>query len=330
MILPKIPISFNIEDMHSISVKSLTKSYPQKKSDSPFFAVQNLSFDINEGEAVAFLGPNGAGKSTTIKMLSGILTPTSGIAEVMNLPAGSLEANRQIGLVFGTRSQLFMHMTVFESLDMIAEIYYVSGENKKNRIMQLAELFQIESHMQSRVRTLSLGERMRCELVAALIHRPRVLLADEPTIGLDVIAKNRLRNLIRVWQKEEKTTLLLTSHDLADVEALCERCILIDHGQKQYDGTLSGLKGDLSGVRRIQITVADNSKAHFSGDERIPRIKDSNPYLHKYETNTSRISMPETISKLSQHYGDYLQDLQIFEVSLEEVLNSRFSKRELR
>lgn len=316
--------------MHSISVKNLSKSYHQKKSGSPFFAVQNLNFDIHEGEVVAFLGPNGAGKSTTIKMLSGILTPTSGSAEVMNMPAGSHEANRQLGLVFGTRSQLFMHMTVHESLDMIAEIYYVSGETKKKRLIHLAELFQIERHLQSRVRTLSLGERMRCELVAALIHRPRVLLADEPTIGLDVVAKNRLRELIRVWQKEEKTTLLLTSHDLSDVEALCERCVLIDHGQKQYDGALLGLKGDLSGVRRLQITVADNSKVYFGGDERIQRMDDANLFIHKYETHTSRISMPETISKLSQHYGESLQDLQIFEVSLEEVLSSRFAQREIR
>lgn len=316
--------------MHSISVKNLSKSYPQKKSDQPFFAVQNLNFDISEGEVVAFLGPNGAGKSTTIKMLSGILTPTSGSAEIMNLSAGSREANKKLGLVFGTRSQLFMHMTVYESLDMISEIYYVSGENKKKRLLHLAELFQIERHLQSRVRTLSLGERMRCELVAALIHRPRVLLADEPTIGLDVVAKNRLRELIRLWQKEEKTTLLLTSHDLSDVEALCERCILIDHGQKQYDGSLSGLKGDLSGVRRLQITVADSAKSYFVGDERILRMNDLNFFTHKYETNTSQISMTETISKLSQHYGESLQDLQIFEISLEEVLSSRFSRREIR
>lgn len=317
--------------MQSISVKKLCKSYLQRKDNNPFFAVQNLNFDIYEGEVVAFLGPNGAGKSTTIKMLSGILTPSSGSATVMNMAAGSREANKKLGLVFGTRSQLFMHMTVYESLDMIAEIYYVSGEDKKKRLLQLAELFQIERHLQSRVRTLSLGERMRCELVAALIHRPRVLLADEPTIGLDVVAKNRLRELIRVWQKEEKTTLLLTSHDLSDVEALCERCILIDHGQKQYDGPLVGLKGELSGVRRLQVTVADNSFAYFEKDERIARMMDSNNlFTHKYETNTSRISMTETISKLSQHYGESLQDLQIFEISLEEVLSARFSQRDIR
>jgi len=316
--------------MQSISVTNLSKSYPQKKSNTPFFAVQKLNFDIREGEVVAFLGPNGAGKSTTIKMLSGILNPTSGHAQVMGLPAGSADANRQLGLVFGTRSQLFMHMTVYESLDMIAEIYYVTGENKKKRLLHLAELFQIERHLQSRVRTLSLGERMRCELVAALIHKPRVLLADEPTIGLDVVAKNRLRELVRVWQKEEKTTLLLTSHDLSDVEALCDRCILIDHGQKQYDGPLTGLKGDLSKVRRLQITVADHSIPYLQKNQRIQKLEDVNPYTHKYEVNTATISMTETISNLSQHYGESLQDLQIFEVSLEEVLSARFSHRELR
>jgi ABC-2 type transport system ATP-binding protein len=242
--------------------------------------------------------------------------------------SGTLEANKQIGLVFGTRSQLFMHMTVYESLDMIAEIYYISGVTKKKRLFFLAELFQIERHLNSRVRTLSLGERMRCEIVAALIHQPRVLLADEPTIGLDVVAKNRLRELIRLWQKEEKTTLLLTSHDLSDVEALCDRCILIDHGQKQYDGSLVGLKGDLSGVRRMQITVAEPTQSFLTQDSRIKKMPESNEFIHKYETHTSMIPMPETISKLSQHYGESLQDLQILDVSLEEVLSSRFAQRD--
>lgn len=201
-------------------------------------------------------------------MLSGILTPSHGEAQVMGLAAGSREANKQIGLVFGTRSQLYMHMTIFESLDLISEIYFVTGELKKKRIHYLAELFQIEHHLTARARTLSLGERMRCELVAALIHRPRVLLADEPTIGLDVVAKNKLRELIRLWQNEEKTTLLLTSHDLSDVEALCHRCILIDHGQKQYDGTLPGLKGDLSDLRRLHITVVESETPILPTDKR--------------------------------------------------------------
>lgn len=317
--------------MQSIVARNLSKSYPKRsKTEEHFFAVRDLNFEINEGEVVAFLGPNGAGKSTTIKMLCGILTPTSGEAQITGLQAGSREANKKLGLVFGTRSQLYMHMTVFESLDLISEIYFVTGVEKKKRIQHLAELFQIEGHLQSRVRTLSLGERMRCELVASLIHRPRVLLADEPTIGLDVVAKNKLRELIRAWQQEEKTTLLLTSHDLSDVEALCHRCILVDHGEKQYDGPLTGLKGDLSGLRRLHITVANKDKNFLSGDARIQNIAGSSEYLHKYEVHTAQIPMTETISRLSQHYGDALQDLQIFEVSLEEVLSARFAQREIR
>lgn len=314
--------------MLSISAKNLSKTYPQRGNKKElFYAVRDLNFDIAAGEVVAFLGPNGAGKSTTIKMLCGILTPTEGSAQVMNLPAGSREANKSLGLVFGTRSQLYMHMTVFESLDLIAEIYYVTGPEKKKRIQYLAELFQIEQHLQSRVRTLSLGERMRCELVAALIHRPRVLLADEPTIGLDVVAKNKLRELIRLWQAEEKTTLLLTSHDLSDVEALCHRCILVDHGQKQYDGPLAGLKGDLQGVRRLQITVAESSTPTLLTEARIQSLSSGKDFIHKYEVHTSKIPMTETISRLSQHYGEALQDIQILEVSLEEVLSARFAQR---
>ena len=275
--------------MKSIIATDLSKTYPKLKKDEVFYAVKNLNFDIHEGEIVAFLGPNGAGKSTTIKMLCGILTPTSGSSEIVGKSSGSKEANLKLGLVFGTRSQLYMHMTIYENLDLISEIYYVTGEEKKKRILYLAELFQIEHHLKSRARTLSLGERMRCEIVAALIHKPRVLLADEPTIGLDVVAKNKLREVIKTWQKEEKATLLLTSHDLSDVEALCQRCILIDHGQKQYDGTLAGLKGDLAGLRRIQIITSDKNKNLMNDVALIKPIQLDNEYIHKYEMLTSNI-----------------------------------------
>lgn len=313
--------------MKSIIAKGLTKTYPKPKSQELFFAVKDLNFDITEGEVVAFLGPNGAGKSTTIKMLCGILTPSAGSSEIIGFKSGTKEANLRLGLVFGTRSQLYMHMTIHENLDLISEIYYVTGEEKKKRIAHLAEIFQIEHHLKSRARTLSLGERMRCEIVAALIHRPRVLLADEPTIGLDVVAKNKLREVIKTWQREEKATLLLTSHDLSDVEALCHRCILIDHGQKQFDGTLTGLKGDLSGVRRIQIISSDKSKSPMTNVSLVKPVETGDEYIHKYEMNTQQIPMAETISKLSSHYGESLQDLQIFEASLEEVLGARFTQR---
>lgn len=313
-----------MDSLTSLSVRNVIKTFANGKKS--FLAVNDLSFDLKEGESVAFLGPNGAGKSTTIKILCGILTPTSGVAEIAGYAAGSLQANRQLGLVFGTRSQLFMHMTVYQCLDLISEIYFLTGKAKVTRIAELAELFDLRDLLQSRVRTLSLGQRMRCEVVAALLHKPRIFLADEPTIGLDVIAKNRLRELVLRWQREEKSTLLLTSHDLSDVEALCERCILIDHGVKRFDGSLSELKGDLSDLRRIQVTVSEASTSAFANEDRI-HLAGSDGFIHRYELRTKRLPMSEALARLSAHYGDRLQDIQISEVSLEEVLAHRYAER---
>jgi ABC-2 type transport system ATP-binding protein len=260
-------------------------------------------------------------------MLCGILTPTSGSAQILGYEAGSKTANLNLGLVFGTRSQLYMHMTVGHCLDLSAEIYFLTGAKKRARIEELASVFGIISYMDRRVRSLSLGERMRCEIVAALLHRPRVLLADEPTIGLDIVAKNSLREIIQSWQKTEKTTLMLTSHDLSDVEALCDRCILIDHGKKQYDGPLSALKGDLKNLRRIRVTTS-RSELGLLGDHLNFKSKlAENPYTHVYELSTDVTPMSQGLFELSNHYGDSLQDLSIGEVTLEEVLGHRYAHR---
>lgn len=299
----------------SLLVKNLSKRFHPKGPD----AVSDLNFEIQAGESVAFLGANGAGKSTTIKMLCGILSPTHGEALVAGHKAGSQPANRILGLVFGTRSQLYLHMTVAQCFDLIAEIYYVTGLEKKRRIQNLAELFHIEDLLIRRVRTLSLGQRMRCEVIAALIHKPRILLADEPTIGLDVVAKNQLRELIRKWQKEEKTTFMLTSHDLSDVEALCNRCILIDKGIKRFDGSLDALKGDLAQTRRIQVTTSEAHRKPLTL-ERLIVLEKSQDYIHSYELSTNVLPMSEGLSLLSAHYGNSLQDISISEVTLEEVL----------
>lgn len=312
----------------SLLVKNLSKRFirdkrrPQSEPD----AVSNLNFSILPGECVAFLGANGAGKSTTIKMLCGILRPSSGEALVSGHPAGSQQANKILGLVFGTRSQLYLHMSVIQCFDLIAEIYYVTGSEKQNRIRELAQLFHVVDLLPRRVRTLSLGQRMRCELIAALIHRPRILLADEPTIGLDVVAKNQLRELIRRWQQEEKTTLMLTSHDLSDVEALCSRCILIDKGIKRFDGPLAELKGDLSSIRRIQITTASADRGALPSQTRLKLLPSSESYVHHYELSTLELPISEGLALLSSHYGDALQDISISEVTLEEVLGHIYSE----
>jgi ABC-2 type transport system ATP-binding protein len=308
---------------YSIEAKNITKVFGGKTN---FVAVNDLSFNLVPGESVAFLGPNGAGKSTTIKILCGILNPSTGEAFINGHKAGSLEANKQLGLVFGTRSQLYMHMTVYQCLDLIGEIYYLKGEAKKKRIDELAELFDIGNLLQKRVRTLSLGQRMRCEVIAALIHKPKVLLADEPTIGLDIIAKNSLRELILRWQKEEKSTLLLTSHDLSDVEALCDRCVLIDQGLKKFDGPLVSLKGDLSDLRRIQITVSDLATPPLQNTS-VMMEASKEEFIHRYEFNTKTMAMSEALSTLSTYYGDKLQDINISEVSLEEVLANQYQSK---
>ena len=308
--------------VQALRAESLAKSFP--KATAP--AVSDLSFEIRAGETVAFLGPNGAGKSTTIKMLCGILTPTSGLAFIESFAAGTRSANQHLGLIFGTRSQLYLHMTIRQSLDLVAEIYGVTGRKKKDRLAELERTFELSDLLDRRTRTLSLGQRMRCEVVAALIHRPRILLADEPTIGLDVVVKNQLREQIRKWQKEEGTTLMLTSHDLSDVEALCDRCILIDQGRKQFDGSLPALKGDLSAIRRVRVTTAASDQPAFTGDSRLRSKGSDDAFIHSFELSTREIGMAEALSLLSKHYGDSLQDLAIHEVSLEEVLGHLYNE----
>ncbi len=304
----------------AIEAHQLTKKFPKATSPS----VDDLSFSINSGETVAFLGPNGAGKSTTIKMLCGILSPSSGSARILGYKAGSQEANQRLGLVFGTRSQLYQHMTVEQCLDLSAEIYFLSGPAKLSRIAEMIEAFAIQHLVRRRVRSLSLGERMRCEIAAALLHRPRVLLADEPTIGLDIVAKNSLRQIIKNWQKHEKTTFMLTSHDLSDVEALCDRCILIDHGTKRFDGPIAELRGPLQFLRRIRVTTNDPNKSILADGYRFRRRELENPFSHIYEVLTHEQPMSESLFALSQHYGESLLDISIGEVTLEEVLGAQY------
>ena len=304
----------------ALSVHNLSKRFRSKDPD----AVSGLNFRIEAGESVAFLGPNGAGKSTTIKMLCGILAPSSGDALVAGHRAGTSAANRLLGLVFGTRSQLHLHMTVAQCFDLAAEIYFVTGAEKRARIGTLTTFFHLGELLPRRVRTLSLGQRMRCELVAALVHRPRILLADEPTIGLDVVAKNQLRELVRLWQQEEQTTLLLTSHDLADIESLCDRCILIDKGTKRFDGSLATLKGELASLRRIQVTTARADRPTLLPLPGLKILSGLGTYTHLYELSTLALPMAEGMALLSAHYGDSLQDIAISEVALEEVLQQMY------
>ena len=220
-------------------------------------AVDDISFHIQKGEIVGYIGSNGAGKSTTIKMMTGILTPTHGQCMVNGInPNTNRKANAQnIGVVFGQRTQLWWDLPLSESFTILKEIYNVSDQDYKLRMAFLNEIFQLSDFYDRPVRTLSLGQRMRADLAAALLHNPKVLYLDEPTIGLDLVVKDNIRNAIKQINSQYDTTVILTTHDIEDIEELCSRIIIIDKGKKIYDGTLTSLKDTYGTKRKVTMEV---------------------------------------------------------------------------
>ena len=224
-------------------------------------ALRDVSFTIHDGEMVGYIGPNGAGKSSTIKILSGILTPDSGTVLVNGrVPYKNRIAHvREIGVVFGQRSQLWWDVPVIDSFELLKDIYSIPQPVYQQSLEELTELLDLKELLRSPVRQLSLGQRMRCEIAASLLHRPRILFLDEPTIGLDAVSKLAVRDFIRKQNREHKTTVLLTTHDMQDIEALASRIILIGKGEILMDGTLKDLK---SGNETIDETVAQLYRAY--------------------------------------------------------------------
>jgi len=245
--------------MTAIKIEHLCKSFALRKTKpgfigslkglfsaetSEFIAIDDLSFCVNRAEAVAFIGPNGAGKSTTIKMLTGILYPTSGKVEVLGLVPWEKrkELGYKIGTVFGQRTQLWTHLPPIDTFDLLSKIYEIEKNVYLRRRGELVDLFEIGHLMDKPVRSFSLGERMRCEIVASLLHDPAILFLDEPTIGLDINAKIKIRSLLKSLKKEKGTTLFLTSHDTTDIEQVCDRVIILDKGHAILDTSLNELK----------------------------------------------------------------------------------------
>ena len=222
-------------------------------------AVKDISFRIPEGEICGYIGENGAGKSTTIKMLAGILVPTSGRVEVAGyVPWRDREAFvRRIGVVFGQRSQLWWDIGVIESFRLLRKVYRVEEADFRRRLDELTETLQLGELLHRPVRKLSLGQRMRCELAAALLHNPSILFLDEPTIGLDIVVKTQIREFLKKLNREHGTTILLTTHDLQDIEALCSRVIMLDEGQIIYDGSLQELKERWSRGREVRFRFSE-------------------------------------------------------------------------
>mgnify|MGYP001037338780 FL=1 len=226
-------------------------------------AVEDVSFTIDEGEMVGYIGANGAGKSTTIKMLTGILTPTAGEVRVGGLvPYEERQRyTRHIGVVFGQRTQLWWDLAVVESLRLLKKIYEVDDALYEAQLALFDDLLQIRELLHQPVRKLSLGQRMRCDLAAALLHRPRILFLDEPTIGLDVVAKQSVRNFLKETRDRLGTTVILTTHDLGDIQELCRRIMIIDHGRLLFDGTIDELRGRVGDRVRVRVELWDPAPA---------------------------------------------------------------------
>ena len=226
-------------------------------------AVENISFEIEPGEMVGYIGPNGAGKSTTIKMLTGILVPSSGeIFSSGYVPWRQRAAYvKNIGVVFGQRTQLWWDIAVIESFKLLRRIYEVPQKDFDERMELFNHILGISDYLHTPVRKLSLGERMRCDLAAALLHNPPILFLDEPTIGLDVVAKDHIRQFLHTINERYRTTVLLTTHDLDDIEELCRRIMIIDHGKLLYDGPLSILKQKLLRTKQIKFVLRDSESA---------------------------------------------------------------------
>lgn len=226
-------------------------------------AVEDLSLRVGAGEAVGYIGANGAGKSTTIKMLTGILVPTSGEARTCGLRpvADRRRLARQVGVVFGQRSQLWWDLPVGDSFSLLAAIHRLSPADAASRRDELVAQLELEEFWTTPVRQLSLGQRMRAEVAAALLHRPRLVILDEPTIGLDVLSKQRLREFLVAERREHGTTLVLTTHDMGDVERLCDRVVLVDRGRTVYDGDLAGLSRTVGAQRVLTVDLAEAVRA---------------------------------------------------------------------
>ena len=300
------------------SLKAIIK--PQYKTIN---AVNNISFEVEEGEMIAFIGPNGAGKSTTIKMLTGILFPDSGEIKVMDLNP-SKERKKlayKIGTVFGQKEQLWMHLTPYDNFKFFSAIYDIPEKEAEERIKQLNELFELEKFINTPVRNLSLGQRIRCEIVASLIHKPKILFLDEPTIGLDPVVKESIRKLIKKMNKEYNTTIFLTSHDVGDIEKLCKRVVIVNNGKIVLDDSMTNLKYNYLNQKIIE--VKSKEKINFSGEDGIKVLKERDKNL-KLEIDTRKKNLSDVLKLIDP---ENIIDINISNTPLEDIISNIYKER---
>ena len=293
------------------SIKSIVKpSYRE------VCAVKNISFQVEKGEILAFIGPNGAGKSTTIKMLTGILYPTGGTLNVLGLnPSSDRKAlSYRIGTVFGQKSQLWFHLPPMDSFNLLGSIYEIDKSQLKKRMDELQEIFEIGDLMDVPVRKLSLGQRIRCEIAASIIHKPDIIFLDEPTIGLDVIVKQKIRELILRLNHEEDTTIFLTSHDAGDIEQLCKRAIIINHGEIVLNEKIKSLKHDYLNHKVIEIKYGEKPQLE-NCTQNILKAKNNGI---KVQVDTSKQDIEEALTELIAL--GRVEDITITDPPMEEVI----------
>ena len=297
-------------------LKAALKSF-FKREYTYIDAVKNVSFSIEKGEIVGYIGPNGAGKSTTIKMLSGILLPTAGNIRVNGLDPFKDRKKyvSNIGVVFGQRSQLSWDIPAEDTFDLLKDIYDLSDKEYQKTKTELVNLLNIQEVMKQPVRSLSLGQRMRCEIAASLLHKPKILFLDEPTIGLDAESKKIVRDFIRKLNKNHKTTVILTTHDMTDIEALAKRIILIGKGELLYDGTLSNLKKKYGSYKEVLVSTNEKiEKIRLKGI--IKKSKNINGYSFIIDSNV--LSLSKLLNNLSLKY--VINDIDIKNESIDDVI----------
>jgi ABC-2 type transport system ATP-binding protein len=323
----------------SVTVENLTKSFKFAVKDGSknwlqnltkpeikkIIAVDNISFEIKKGETVAFIGPNGAGKSTTIKMLTGILQPSSGQINISGFDP-STERKKlayKISTVFGQRSQLFPNLSLTDSLEFFGVMYDLSKSKTAIRIEELSKLFDLKEFINQPVRKLSLGQRMRAEVAAALIHKPEIILLDEPTIGLDVVAKKSLRDLLVKLNQEEEITIFLTSHDTGDIESLCKRTIIINNGSIIKDLPTTEVAKSFANEKYIDLIATKEFKS-------FPKLPENINYVLQTSTkitlwiDSNKISTQKALLKLLEIFP--VEDINVYNVDLEKIIRDIYEK----
>ncbi len=317
--------------MRVIEAEALTKNFRVKRKEKgmrgsiravfhpqteEIRAVDGVSFGVEEGEVLAFIGPNGAGKSTTIKMLTGILYPDGGRVEVLGIDPVKKRKQLayQIGTVFGQKEQLWTHLTPYDNFCFFGAIYDLSGREAEWRIAELSEIFELSDFINTPVRNLSLGQRIRCEIVASLIHKPKVLFLDEPTIGLDPVVKENIRMLIKQMNRELHTTIFLTSHDIGDIEKLCKRIVIVNSGQIVMDDSMEHLKYHYLNKKIVEVKLQEETA--LPPTEGITILKQKGSHV-RLEVDTSVMKINDALRSID---AEHVEDINISNIPLENII----------